>query len=346
MGMKSFSGVMSRMGIDLGSSQIRIYAGNKVVLSENSVAVISQADDSVAGFGVNALVRYHQEPERYKLEWPVKHGVIDDYYLTKDMLQYFMEKAMHRSVSRPSVMISIPSGTSSVVRHALTDAALHAGAQHVFLIQAAAAAVLGARLSLSLPEVQLSLVIGRDVSDCGLFSCGGIVADGAIPFGGRNIDEGIRMYLLERFHVMIGSDEAEEIKREMATMAAPIDEHVINVRGRRDEDGVEVVLTLTARELAPVLQSLMLPVIRLLKRVIRSAQPEMADDLLRNGMVLSGGSALLSGASDWMAGEIGIPVFVPDNPENVVAAGCFYALNEYRKLPGIVESGEMYYRGE
>lgn len=345
MGMKSFSGVMSRMGIDLGSSQIRIYAGNKVVLSENSVAVVDQAEGSVAGFGVNALVRYHQEPERYKLEWPVKHGVIDDYYLTKDMLQYFMEKAMHRSVSRPSVMISIPSGTSSVVRHALTDAALHAGAQHVFLMPSAAAAVLGAQLSLTVPEVQLSLVIGRDVTDCGLFSCGGIVADGAIPFGGRNIDEGIRMYLLERFHIMIGSDEAEDIKREMAVVS-PAEEHVINVRGRRDEDGVEVVLTLTAKELAPVLQSLMLPVIRLLKRVIRSAQPEMADDLLRNGMVLSGGSALLSGASDWMAGEIGIPVFVPENPENVVAAGCFFALNEYRKLPGIVESGEMYYGGE
>lgn len=344
--MKSFSGVMSRMGIDLGSSQIRIFAGNKIVLSENSVAVIDSSDGSVAGFGVNALVRYHQEPERYKLEWPVKHGVIDDYYLTKDMLQYFLEKAMHRSVSRPSVMISIPSGTSSVVRHALTDAALHAGTQHVFLIPSAAAAVLGARMSLTLPEVQLSMVIGRDVTDCGLFSCGGIVADGAIPFGGRNIDEGIRMYMLERFHIMIGSDEAEDIKREMATVVQPKEEHAINVRGRRDEDGVEVVLTLTSRELAPVLQSLMLPVIRLLKRVIRAAQPEMAEDLLKNGMVLSGGSALLQGASDWLAGEIGIPVFVPDEPENVVAAGCLIALNEYRKLPGIVESGEMYYGGE
>ena len=344
--MKSFSGVMSRIGIDLGSSQIRMYAGNQMILSENSVALIDIADESVAGFGVSALVDYHRAPEKYRLEWPVRHGVIADYYLTKGMLQFFLEKASHRAVSRPSAMLSIPSGTSSVVRHALIDAALHAGTQHVYLIHAAAAAVLGAHMSLSLPEAALSLVVGREVTDCGLFSCGGIVADGSIPFGGHNIDEGIRAYILETHQIMIGTEEAEEIKRDIAGLTMPKTERTVNVRGRRASDGMEVILTLTASEMVPVLQMLLLPVVRLLKRVVRSAHPEMAADLLKNGMILSGGSAWLTGLGDWISGEIGISVVIPKEPENVVAEGCYFALGEYRKLPDIVESGEMYYGGE
>lgn len=344
--MKSFSGVMSRIGIDLGSSQVRMYAGGRVVLSENSVAVIDNASGCTAGFGVNALVRYHREPEKYRLEWPVQHGVIADYALTKGMLQYFLEKVLHRAVTRPQVMLSVPSGTSSVVRHALIDAVLHAGAQHVYLISAPAAAVLGAKQSLALSEATLSTVVGRDVTDCGLFSCGGIVAEEAIPFGGHNIDSGIRTYLMEKYRVMIGSEMAETIKREMASVVKPKEERAINVRGRRAEDGVEVVLALTARELYPIMQLLLLPVTRLIKRVIRTAQPEMAEDLLKNGMLLSGGSALLTGIGDWIASEVGVPVLVPDEPESVVAAGCLAALNESRKLPDIIENGEMYYGRE
>lgn len=341
--MKSFSGVMSRIGIDMGSSQVRMFAGGRVVLSENSVAVIDNGTGRAAGFGVNALVRYHGEPEKYRLEWPVKHGVIADYALTKAMLQYFLEKVMHRAVTRPTVMLSVPSGTSLVVRHALIDAVLHGGAQHGYLISAPAAAVLGARQSLSLPEATLAAVVGRDVTDCGLFSCGGIVAEEGIPFGGRQVDSGIRTYLMEKYHVMIGSAMAETIKRDMASVTKPKEERTINVRGRRAEDGVEVVLTLSSRELYPIMQLLLLPVTRLIKRIIRTAQPEMAEDLLKNGMLLAGGSALLTGISDWISSEVGIPVAVPDEPENVVAAGCLAALNEYRKLPDIIEDGEMYY---
>lgn len=344
--MKSFSGIMSRIGIDLGSSQIRMYAGHSIILSENSVALIRVADESVAGFGVSALVDYHRTPEKYRLEWPVRHGVITDYYLTKAMLQYFLEKALHRAVSRPSVMLSIPSRTSSVVRHAMIDAALHAGSQHVYLIRASAAAVLGAKMSLSLPEAALALVVGQEVTDCGLYSCGGVVADGSIPFGGHDIDEGIRAYILETRQVLIGTEEAEEIKREIAAVTAPKEERAITVRGRRASDGMEVVLTLKNTEMFPVLQSLLLPAVRLLKRILRSAHPEMAADLLKNGMILAGGSSFLSGMDEWLSEETGIPVTIPEAPENVVAEGCFYALCDCRKLPDIVESGEMYYGKE
>lgn len=343
--MKSFSGVMSRIGADLGSSQVRMYAGGRIVLSENSVAVIDNSGEAV-GFGVNALVRYHRAPDTCHLEWPVKHGVITDYALTKGMLQYFLEKVMHRAATRPTVMLAIPSGTSSVVRHALIDAVIHAGAQHGYLISAPAAAALGAKQALTLPEATLSVVVGRDVTDCGLFSCGGIIAEEAIPFGGYNLDVGICRYMMTKYGVIIGSEMAKTIKEEMASVVKPKDEKAINVLGRRAGDGVEVSLTLTSRELYPIMQLLLLPVTRLIKRVVRMANPEMAEDFLKNGMLLSGGSALLTGMGDWIASEIGMPVFVADEPDNVVAAGCFAALNEYRQLTDIIEDGEMYYGRE
>lgn len=342
MGMKSFSGAMNRMGIDLGSSQVRIYIGNKMALSETSVAAISLSDGTAAAFGVNAELFYHREPDRYRLERPVKNGVIADYYLAKDMLRYFMEKALRRTVSRPSVMLAVPGGTSSVVRHALVDAAMHAGAQHVFLIEAAAAAALGAGWKLSLPETVLSLVIGQDICDCGLFSCGGVVTAGAVPFGGRDIDEGIRTYMLETYHMMIGMQPAEAIKKEMAAAALPETPRSFRVRGRRAEDGVEVVIELSDEELVPVIQRLLAPAVRLLKKTMRRAEPEMAEDLLRRGMVLSGGTALLCGVGDWLAAETGIPVLVPEDAENVTARGCYEALGEYARLPGIVENGAAY----
>lgn len=343
--MKSFSGMNSRIGIDIGSSQVRICAGHKIILSESSAAAVETATDAVMGFGTDALVRYHSAPDKYRLEWPVKNGVMEDYYLTRDMLQFFMEKALHRSVSRPSVMVSIPSGLSSVGRHALIDAVLHAGAQRAYLIQSAAAAVLGARMSLSLPEAVLSVVMGQDVTDCGLFTCGGVVTQRGIPFGGHSIDEGIRAYLQETYHMMIGSDEAEEIKRTMASVVKPQEERAITVRGRRTSDGVEVVMELSARELYPVMQMILMPAVALVRKVIREATPEMAADLIENGMLLSGGSARLSGMSDWFAHEIGISVAVPYTPEDTVALGCGIALEEYKKLSGLIESGDQYYGG-
>jgi rod shape-determining protein MreB len=344
--VKTLAGGTNQIGIDMGSSQIRIYRKHSgIILSESSVAAVSVSRPGIAGFGTDALVRYHNEPERYRLEWPVKNGVMADYHLTKDMLQFFLNKALHQAVRRPVIMMAIPSGLSSVGRHALIDAVLHAGAQHVYLIHSAAAAVLGAGLEISLPEAVMSLVVGRDLTDCGLFTCGGVVAQSGILFGGHGIDEGIRSYLQETYHMMIGSQEAEEIKREMVSVMKPQEDRTFVVRGRRTHDGVEVVAELSARELYPVMQMLLMPVIQLVKKVLRSASPEMAEDLLRNGLLLSGGSALLKGISDWIAHEIGIPVLVAQSPEDTVAAGCGTALSEYRRIPYLIEDGEQYYGG-
>ena len=141
--MKMFRGLSNWIGIDMGSSQVRIYQENKVILAEASTVAVDNIDGHVLGFGTEALIHYHKAPENISLEWPVQNGVIADYDMTKAMLRFFIRKSLHHAVSRPTVMISIPGETSSVTRHALVDALIHAGAQHVYLLPSPAAAAIG-----------------------------------------------------------------------------------------------------------------------------------------------------------------------------------------------------------
>ncbi len=333
--MKVFSESRSRIGIDLGSSQVRIFTQGRTVLQENTVLAADKTNREAVCFGSQALVRYHSDTSRYRLEWPVKNGIITDYYTTRDMLRYFMDKALKRAISSPVVVISRPSTVSSVVRHALAEATVHAGAQHVLLITSAAAAALGAGMRPNRDDVRLSVVMGRDVTDVGLFACGGTVAEGSIPFGGHSIDEGIRLYMMDRYRLILGNGEAENLKMGMAVPAGAEDV-VMTVRGRRATDGVEYVVELSAEELFAMIRELLSPAVRLLKRIIRQANPEMAEDILQSGILFSGGMAKLSGLSDWLSAELGIAVQVPDDPDLVVAEGCAEAAEHHKQYPDLL----------
>ena len=215
------------------------------------------------------------------------------------------------------------------------DALAHAGAQQIFLLSAPAAAAIGAGVIIDTPEAVLSTVIGKDVTDCGIYCAGGVVEEHGISFGGKTIDEGIRRFVQAKYHLMIGMTQAEHTG----------ESRTFTIRGRRIADGVEIILELTERNLSPIMQRILQPVVQLIKKVMRAATPEMAEDLLKNGMILSGGTAKLSGIDEWIASQIGVPVFVADEPENVVAKGCCLALGNAVRLPMLVESGEKYYGG-
>lgn len=329
----------------MGSSQVRIYQRDKIILEEASTAVVDNISGQVLGFGTDALIRYHKEPENNTLEWPVKNGVIADYDMTKSMLRFFLNKALRRSVSRPSLMVAIPCQISSVTRHALVDALIHAGAQGVYLIPSPAAAAMGAGKDLSVPSAALSLVIGRDVSDIGIYGCGGILAQEGIPFGGHDIDIGICRHIQDRYSMMIGLEQAEKLKSEVLSLTGSGSGSAFTVRGRRLSDGVEVVVELSIDEMSSVMQNIMQPVLLLIRRVMRRATPEMADDFLKSGMLLSGGSALLDGLRDWLSMELTMPVTIPEDPSAVIAKGCFAACMMDKDHSLLIENGDKYYGG-
>lgn len=340
-----FSAMLNCLGVDMGSSQVRIYQRDKIILEEASTVVVDNISGQVLGFGTDALIRYHKEPENNTLEWPVKNGVIADYDMTKSMLRFFLNKALRRSVSRPSLMVAIPCQISSVTRHALVDALIHAGAQGVYLIPSPAAAAMGAGKDLSVPSAALSLVIGRDVSDIGIYGCGGILAQEGIPFGGHDIDIGICRHIQDRYSMMIGLEQAEKLKSEVLSLTGSGSGSAFTVRGRRLSDGVEVVVELSIDEMSSVMQNIMQPVLLLIRRVMRRATPEMADDFLKSGMLLSGGSALLDGLRDWLSMELTMPVTIPEDPSAVIAKGCFAACMMDKDHSLLIENGDKYYGG-
>lgn len=343
--MKVFSGINDKLGIDMGSSQIRIYSDKKVILEEASCAALEDNSGKILGFGTDAIIRSHSSGEDCRIEWTIRNGIMVDYEITKKMLRYFINKAIRHSVSRPTVMMATPCEISSVVRHALVDALAHAGAQQIFLLSAPVAAAIGAGVIIDTPEAVLSTVIGKDVTDCGIYCAGGVVEEHGISFGGKTIDEGIRRFVQAKYHLMIGMTQAEQLKREWISVVHTGESSTFTIRGRRIADGVEIILELTERNLSPIMQRILQPVVQLIKKVMRAATPEMAEDLLKNGMILSGGTAKLSGIDEWIASQIGVPVFVADEPENVVAKGCCLALGNAVRLPMLVESGEKYYGG-
>lgn len=340
-----FSGISNYLGLDIGSSQVRIYKQNQIILSESSAVAVDNISGSILGFGTDALIRFHSAPENYTLKFPVRNGVISDYDMTKAMLRFFISKALHRSVSRPVVMAAISSEMSSVTRHALVDALVHAGARSVYLIPSPAAALIGTGMNLEIPSVSVSLVLGRDVSDAGIYSCGGVVCQIGTSFGGYSIDLGICQHVQDKYNMFIGLEQAEKLKQEILSLARRTEDHVFTVRGRRLTDGVEVVVEISVAEMTSVMQYFMKPVVHLIKQLLHGATPEMADDLLKQGLLLSGGSARIDGISEWLSNELGIPVKVPLEPESIIAKGCYDACLMEHEHSMLIENGEKYYGG-
>lgn len=252
--MKVFSGINDKLGIDMGSSQIRIYSDKRVILEEASCAALEDNSGKILGFGTDAIIRSHSSSGDCCIEWTIRNGIMVDYEITKKMLRYFINKAIRHSVSRPTVMMATPCEISSVVRHALVDALAHAGAQQIFLLSAPAAAAIGAGVIIDTPEAVLSTVIGKDVTDCGIYCAGGVVEEHGISFGGKTIDEGIRRFVQAKYHLMIGMTQAEQLKREWISVVHTGESRTFTIRGRRIADGVEIILELTERNLSPIMQ--------------------------------------------------------------------------------------------
>lgn len=343
--MKAFYGAGIKFGIDIGSFRIRICSGENIILEEASCAAVDDETGEIAGFGTDALIRIHSaQTGNCHLVWAIKNGIMTDYEITKEMLRYFINKATKKSVSRPNVMISIPCGLGSVVKHALIDAARHAGVQNVSLIAAPVAAAIGVGQVIDLPDTVLSVVIGENMTDCGMYACGGTVCEKSASFGSHTVDLEICRFLEKKHHLMIIPEQAEQLKSEWAS-AVRGGEEKITIRGRRKEDGVEIIVEVGEHELEAVIQKAIMPVVKLIKDMFCHLTPEMADDLIHNGLLLTGDSMQLANFSEWISKQIGIPVFIPKEPENVVVIGCYKAIDRVGDLSLLVSRGDEYYGG-
>jgi rod shape-determining protein MreB and related proteins len=317
-----------KIGIDLGTANILVYVkGRGVVIQEPSVVAVSD-DNHIVAVGDEAREMIGRTPGNISAIRPMKDGVIADYVITEAMLRYFIKKA-GRSFTKPDVMISVPSGVTSVEKRAVRDAALKAGAREAYLIEEPLAAAIGANVPISSPSGNLIIDIGGGTSEIAVISLGGIVVARSVRVGGNRFDEAIASYVRKKYNLMIGERTAEEVKITIGT-ALPLERELhMDVRGRYLIAGLPRTIPLTSSEVTEALEAPLQQIVATVRNVLEETPPELSSDIIDKGMVMSGGGSLLRNIDRLLTQVTGVPCHVAENPLNCVALGTGLALEHF-----------------
>jgi rod shape-determining protein MreB and related proteins len=325
-----------QIGIDLGTVNILVYVrGRGIVLQEPSVVAIRTTDNKPVAIGEEARAMIGRTPENIEVARPMRDGVIADYVVTEAMLRYFVEKICGRfRLTKPSLMVSVPVGVTSVESRAVHDAAIQAGGDgnRTYLIQEPLAAALGAGLPVETPTGNMIVDIGGGVSEAAVISLNGIVVSGSVRVGGLKFDEFIANYIRRKYNLMIGEQTAEDIKIQIGS-ALPMDEKMtIDVRGRDQVAGLPKTITISSDEITEAIAEPLATIVAVVKSVLEKTPPELSSDVIDRGMVLTGGGALLRNVDVLLSRETGVPCYVADNPIACVALGAGKALENYESI--------------
>jgi rod shape-determining protein MreB and related proteins len=317
-----------KIGIDLGTANILVYVkGKGIVAREPSVVAVSD-DNHIVAVGDEAREMIGRTPGNITAIRPMKDGVIADYVITEAMLRYFIKKA-GRSFTKPDVMISVPSGVTSVEKRAVRDAALKAGAREAYLIEEPLAAAIGANVPISGPSGNLIIDIGGGTSEIAVISLGGIVVSRSVRVGGNRFDESITNYVRKKYNVMIGDRTAEDVKIQIGT-ALPLERELhMEVRGRDLIAGLPRTVPLTSSEVMEALEQPLQQIVGAVRGVLEETPPELSSDIIDKGMVMSGGGSLLRNIDKLLTQVTGVPCHVAENALNCVALGTGLALEHF-----------------
>jgi rod shape-determining protein MreB and related proteins len=317
-----------KIGIDLGTANVLVYVkGRGVVIQEPSVVAVSD-DNHIVAVGEEAREMIGRTPGNITAIRPMKDGVIADYVITEAMLRYFIKKA-GRSMTRPDVMISVPSGVTSVEKRAVRDAALKAGAREAYLIEEPLAAAIGANVPISGPSGNMIIDIGGGTSEIAVIALGGIVVSHSLRVGGNKFDDSIATYVRKKYNLMIGERTAEEVKIQIGT-ALPLErELTMEVRGRDLIAGLPRTIPITSSEAMEAIEAPLQQLVAAVRSVLEQTPPELSSDIIDKGMVMSGGGAMLRNIDKLLTQVTGVPCHVAENPLNCVALGTGLALEHF-----------------
>ena len=317
-----------KIGIDLGTANVLVYVkGRGVVIQEPSVVAVSD-DNHIVAVGEEAREMIGRTPGNITAIRPMKDGVIADYVITEAMLRYFIKKA-GRTMTKPDVMISVPSGVTSVEKRAVRDAALKAGAREAYLIEEPLAAAIGANVPISGPSGNMIIDLGGGTSEIAVIALGGIVVSASVRVGGNRFDEAIASYIRKKYNLMVGERTAEEVKIQIGA-ALPLERELqMEVRGRDLIAGLPRTISLTSSEVMEAMEQPLQQVVAAVRHVLEQTPPELSSDIIDKGMVMSGGGALLRNIDKLLTQVTGVPCHVAEDPLNCVALGTGRALEHF-----------------
>ena len=314
--------VSRNIGIDLGTATVLVYVqGKGIVLQEPSVVAIDTNTDKILKVGREAQQMLGRTPGNITAVRPLRDGVISRYEVTLKMIQYFIRRACGNLFVPPNVMICIPSGITEVEERAVKDAAREAGARRTYLIEEPTAAAIGAGLNIYAPEGNMVVDIGGGTTDIAVLSLGGVVVSESIKIAGDKFDEAIARYVRRKYKVLIGERSAEAIKKRIGTVYSRPQLLSMEVKGRCVNQGLPKVITVTSKEMIEALAEPVTAILDAICTVIEKTPPELLGDILRNGIVMTGGGSLLYGFDQLVTRATGIKTRVAPDAVSCVALG-------------------------
>ena len=313
-----------KVAIDLGTANTLVYvAGEGIVLNEPTVVAYSLEDKRIVAVGSDAREMLGRTPGSIIASRPMKEGVIADYTTTSAMITYFLKKALKGKVFWPEVMISIPGGASQVEKRAVVSACKQAGASNVYLIEEPLAAAIGAKIPISLPSGHMIVNLGGGTTEVAIISLGQLVVYKTVRVAGTKLDEAILAHMKKVHNLIIGERTAEEIKMKIgnALIKEEEKEKVMEVKGRDFQTGLPKIFQVGEKSINQAIQKPLKLILEGVKEVLSQTPPELAADIVDKGIVLTGGTALLTNIDRYITYYTGVPSFVVDEPLFCVIRG-------------------------
>ena len=313
------------LGIDLGNSNVLIYADGKgLVVREPSVVAVDKNTGKILQVGAAARNMLGRTPGNVVAMKPLRDGIISDHEMTVRMLSAMFKSATTASMfaPKPRVVISVPSGVTEVEERSVINAAIEAGARRVYLIEEPLAAALGAGLDIKDAKGHMVVDIGGGTTDIAVLSMNGVAVSSSLKVAGDAFDEAIARYVRRQHGLVIGEVTAETVKIQLGQVYPRNDERSMNIKGRDAKTGMPKIITLVASEIYEVLRRPARQIADEVMAVLEQTSPELVSDISENGITLTGGCSQIWGMDALLAERTGIHCIVADDPDSCVAYGC------------------------
>ena len=330
-------GVAGRdMAVDLGTANTLVYVrGKGIVLNEPSVVAINVLNGQPLAVGHEAKRMIGRTPSNIQAIRPLKDGVIADFEICEMMLRYFIRKVHPRRFSKPQIVICVPSGITGVEKRAVQEAAEYAGARHAYIIEEPMAAAIGAGLPVHEPTGSMVVDIGGGTTEVAVISLGGIVTSQSIRIAGDELDQAIIAFAKKEYSLALGERTAEEIKIMIGSACELEEELHAEIRGRDLVTGLPKMVITSTEDIRRAIEEPVAAIVDAIKATLDKTPPELVADVASQGLVLTGGGALLHGLDVRLAGETNLPIVVAQDPLTCVAVGggmCLENIDALRAL--------------
>jgi rod shape-determining protein MreB len=328
------------LGIDLGTMNTRVAEGGRIVLEEPTVAAIVVQEQKMVAWGKEAQDMYGRVPDSMEVTRPLQSGVIADYEVTEYLLQALLRRLSGPvRFFRPTVMVTVPNGVTSVESRAVHEASLQAGSREAYLIQQPLAAAIGVDLPIGTPSGNMLICLGGGATQAAVLAMYGIVSSETLRAGGMSLDESIVAYVRKKYGLIIGQLTAEQVKIKIGAAVPQDEEHTIEIQGQDQINGLPRPATLTTGEVVEAMREPLDNIVETARRVLEKTPPELVSDIIDRGVALTGGGALLRGMDKLFTKQLGVPAYLVDNPTTCVAEGASRGISLYplirRNLPPI-----------